>query len=430
MNEPSTHSEPSNAANPPAIPAESSGGFNLPVTVNYPFGITLPALRRFCGLLALITIGGVFLFQVQSVLTPFIIAFFLAALLDPSLRYQEQHGRYFKSRVSIVLLYYLLGLVFLILLIEFVGPLAVKQVQDISKNLGNYYNSIQLSVNHFLFTHQKTLHFIGIKQTKLSALLNDRSGPVQQTINAFLSGVSGLAQSLFSHLLWFVIIPVSAFFLMRDYPKLRKRLIWLFPDGMQERVDTISLEVVEVFSAYLRGLAKICALYSFSAFILFELFGVHYALFLGLMAGVFYAVPYIGNLITALSAGALAFLSPHHALFLIPIKAHSLPYTILVIACCISLANIVFDQMVYPRVVGGSVGLHPVVSLFALASGATLFGVWGMLLATPVAASIQIILGYLFPKLKRQPPILTSEDNIPLQPAGESIDKGESKKTS
>jgi len=64
------------------------------------------------------------------------------------------------------------------------------------------------------------------------------------------------------------------------------------------RIDIVSQEVVEVFSAYLRGLAKICALYGFCAFVLFSILGVRYALFLGLLAGVFYAVPYIGQLVT------------------------------------------------------------------------------------------------------------------------------------
>jgi predicted PurR-regulated permease PerM len=64
----------------------------------------------------------------------------------------------------------------------------------------------------------------------------------------------------------------------------------------------------------------------------------------------------------------------------------------------------VFDQILYPRIVGGSVGLHPVASIFALMSGATLFGIWGMLLAVPVAASIQIIIMYFFPKVRMAPP--------------------------
>jgi predicted PurR-regulated permease PerM len=61
--------------------------------------------------------------------------------------------------------------------------------------------------------------------------------------------------------------------------------------------------------------------------------------------------------------------------------------------------HVTFDYVITPRVVGGSVGLHPIVNVFALMAGATLFGVWGMLLAVPVAASIQKLLLKFYPGL-------------------------------
>ena len=58
-----------------------------------------------------------------------------------------------------------------------------------------------------------------------------------------------------------------------------------------------------------------------------------------------------------------------------------------------------FDQVITPRVVGGLVGLHPVVSLFALTAGGQLFGLPGMIFAVPVAASVQVVLTALWPEL-------------------------------
>jgi len=96
-------------------------------------------------------------------------------------------------------------------------------------------------------------------------------------------------------------------------------------------------------------------------------------------------------------------MTQHRAFFFIPIDAHSIQYTIVVVVTAIVVQN-VYDQLLYPRIVGGSVGLHPVVSIFALMAGATLFNVWGMLIAVPVAASIQILLTFFFPKLTQKPP--------------------------
>lgn len=368
----------------------------------YPFGWTRGDLRRFVVLGALTVAVLMFLWNVQSILPPFIIAFFLAALLDPSVRYMEARGR---SRGYAILVFYVLALAVVVFFITIVVPLAGQQIAEITNNLGAYTASIQNTSNAFLVSHAKLLHLFGIHQTRLNQLLQDRSGPVQSAVSTFLQGARSFAEALFSRIFWFVIIPVAGFFFMRDYPRIRARLIWLCPEPHHARIDELSSEVVDVFSAYLRGLAKICALYGFSAFVMFLLLNVHFALFLGLLAGVFYAVPYIGNLITATSAATIAYLmAPHRALLFFHVPTHSLAYALLVAACCILLANVVFDQMVYPRVVGGSVGLHPVVSIFALAAGATLFGVWGMLLATPVAASIQIVLTTFFPRLAQAPP--------------------------
>ncbi len=366
---------------------------------NFLFGWTNSSIRRALSVCvsSLLLLG--FLWLVQSILPPFIIAFCLAALLDPSLRHLEKHGTWLKTRTQGIIVFYLLAIAFIVVAGIVIVPLAISQVQEISSNLGSYYTGIQTSANHYMQMHKHLLLMVGVKQTNINQLINDRSGPVQHAIDVFLDGLRSTANWGVAHFLWLIIIPVAGFFLMRDYPDIRARIIALFPKSKRGQIDRLSYDILDVFTAYLRGLTKICMLYSLVAFLLFEIMDVQYAVFLGLLAGLFYAVPYVGNLITAASAGAIAYLNPHRSFIGFSVPAHSLGYSVLVVASCISLANVVFDNIVYPRVVGGSVGLHPVVSIFSLAAGATLFGVWGMLLATPVAASIKIIVFYCYPRL-------------------------------
>jgi len=261
------------------------------------------------------------------------------------------------------------------------------------------------------------LHKVGVEETSYKDLVNRIKGvgtdPIQKTLTGALGGLTLLLGGAASKAIWLVIIPISAFFFMRDFPLLRARIIALFPEVYQDRIDVMSREVVEVFSAYLRGLGKICGLYAIVAWILFTVLGLKYALFLGLMAGAFYAVPYVGQLFTAIGSGSVAYLMDRHtALFFFRVESHSSKYALLVVVCAVIAQN-TFDQILYPRIVGGSVGLHPVVSIFALMAGATLFGIWGMLIAVPVAASIQIILLYFFPKLTQKPPARLLETSPP-----------------
>ncbi len=367
----------------------------------YPLGLTSRNLKRGLAL----GLGGIvaliFLWAVQSILPPFLIAFFLAALLDPSLRYLERHGH---SRIRAIGTLYLAGICVLALFFVFIVPAVKGQVEELSGNVEGYYAQVQQGADAWMLKNQTLLNKFNIKKYHVADLMDQKSGPLRSTVNGTLVTVTATLESMASKAIWLVIIPLACFFFMRDYPVLRARIIALFPDEYQDRIDSMSHDIVSIFTAYLRGLAKVCGLYAIVATLLFYLLGVKYALFLGMLAGLFYAVPYVGQLVTGLSCGLVAYtMTRHNALFFFPIDDHSIRYAITVILTAVIVQN-VFDQILYPRIVGGSVGLHPVVSIFALMAGATLFNVWGMLVAVPVAASIQILLTFFFPKLTQKPP--------------------------
>jgi predicted PurR-regulated permease PerM len=117
------------------------------------------------------------------------------------------------------------------------------------------------------------------------------------------------------------------------------------------------------------------------------LFRLPYALMIALVSGVLYAVPYIGGAATIAIAALVAVATQHGTGF------------ILGVVVAVLVVQQLFDQIITPRVVGGLVGLHPVVSLFALTAGGQLFGLPGLIFAVPVAASVQVVLTSLWPEL-------------------------------
>jgi predicted PurR-regulated permease PerM len=159
-------------------------------------------------------------------------------------------------------------------------------------------------------------------------------------------------------------------------------------------VEVVGKQVGAVFAGYLRGLCIVCTGYAVVNWLVLGLgFRVNYALVLALFSGILYAVPYIGAVATIALGAIVAFATP----------GHTTGY-VLGVAASLLVTNQVFDQVVTPRVVGGLVGLHPVLSIFALAVGGELFGLIGMILAVPLAASIQVILVELIPALTRPLP--------------------------
>lgn len=376
----------------------------------YPFGLSLRGWRRILLSGIFLLIVAAFLWRVQAILPPFVIAFFIAALLDPIVRYLEDHGR---SRVQAVLTLYLLGLLCIILVAALVVPAASRQIEELSGNANTYYDFVRKSSDAWMSHNASMLRLFGVRQHTFNALVNQKPGPLQDKITEALGTITAMLQGIASQAVWLIIIPVSTFFILRDYTVLRARVIAVFPAHLHKEIDEVSRGIVDVFSAYVQGLTKICSLYAAAVFVVLWLLGHKYAVFLGLMAGAFYVIPLVGPWCVAVTASLLAYPDPHRAALLVSVPSNSFGYALLV-AICIIVVQTLFDQLVYPRVVGGSVGLHPVVSIFALLSGAALFGIVGMVIAIPVAGSIQILLTYFFPRMRQPPPAYLMKEPPPL----------------
>ena len=213
-------------------------------------------------------------------------------------------------------------------------------------------------------------------------------------------GIVGFLTGTVTTVITTLITLIVTFFLLADIDLLRARFFYLLPDKVRGPMDQVGRDIGGVFSDYLRGLLIVCTLYGVSTIVM--LYGLsltrghhglaNYALLVGTAAGVLYAVPYLGSITTALVTFLVAFASSGNVGFGGLAVLRSL------------VINQVFDNIVTPRVVGGGVGLNPVVAIFALILGGRLFGIWGMLFSVPVAASIQVILFRVFPKLTEPTP--------------------------
>lgn len=349
--------------------------------------IPLSSVQRVAVISLISLISLYFLWRVRDLLPPFFIAFFLASLLDPVVTRMQRRGLPRGRAVA-----YIFAGVFLTILagITLIIPSAADQMRDLTTNTPNYTKTFTKQADDLYNQYKKSLNTLGVKESP-SRYLGEKSGPVADATKNILDAVKSAVLGFAGRVLWLVIIPLSLFYFLLDYQVIRAKLISFFPLQYRSSIDKMSQEVVDIFSQYIRGLAKVCVLYGFTAVVLFAVFRLPYALFLGIAAGILYAVPYVGPGL-AMSSAAIISLT----------AGKGVPYTGVVVAAFI-IMHVTFDYGVTPRVVGGSVGLHPLVNVFALMVGATIFGVPGMLLAVPVAASIQRLLSHFFPRLAQQP---------------------------
>jgi predicted PurR-regulated permease PerM len=196
--------------------------------------------------------------------------------------------------------------------------------------------------------------------------------------------------SIFANIVWIVIVPIVAFYALRDFHTILAKGLLLVPPGHRDKVQTAVTEVTSIFARFLRGLAIVSFLNGVATAILLTVLGVPGGLLVGVIAGLLYSVPYIGALLTILLTAAVSFVGG------------GLGMMYWATGLSVLLHQVIFDQIVSPRILGAHVGLHPILSIVALLIGNLLLGIIGMIVAVPVAACVQMAVLALLPKLSHE----------------------------
>ncbi|MGV3724763.1 MAG: AI-2E family transporter [Actinomycetota bacterium] len=321
---------------------------------------------------------------VRDVLPPFLIALALALLLDPLLDRMQRAGLPRWAAAGITFLAFtaaLFGAVAVLL------PIAVAQIGELIRNFPTYAGRLQAGIDDWALQNSELL-----RRLNLPPSVNDLWGQYQRELPGYLQlvleRVFASLQASAGMFGWLVVVPIVTLYLLVDLDALQARISYLIPDRQRGAMLELAAQVGRVFGAYLRGLTALCLCFGVTVYLVLALvFGLPYALILGLSAVVLYAVPYLGQF-TLLAAGALVAWVTGRS-----------PAHIVLVAVALVVVGQIYDQLITPRVIGKQVGLHPVLGLFALMVGGQLLGPLGMIIAVPVAASVRVVLIQLFPRL-------------------------------
>lgn len=216
--------------------------------------------------------------------------------------------------------------------------------------------------------------------------------------------------ALAGNLVWVVVVPIITFSILLDFNKILGKSLLLVAKERREGILETVTDIIAVLGSYVRGVVTVMALDIGVIFAVLWFAGLReYALTLAITAGLLYTIPYFGALASTILIG------------LVTLATHGLALAIVIVLVMIFIHQVVFDMILAPRIIGGSVNLHPLLTLIALMSGGTLFGIGGTLLAVPVAAALQVILIRLFPQFKT--------DVVAVRRAAKVVQKSISKDT-
>ena len=177
---------------------------------------------------------------------------------------------------------------------------------------------------------------------------------------------------------WLILIPILAFFLLKDADSFRRSALLMLPRGRWRwRGDEFFQDINNTLAAYIRAQLTACLFIGVTCAIGFTLLGLPGGLVMGVIAGVFEFVPLVGPVTVALMAAILAML-------------HAGPFNAFLVLLFLGVLRIVQDYAVYPRLIGQGIHLHPLAVIFAILAGEKLGGVPGVFLAIPLVAILTV----------------------------------------
>jgi len=208
---------------------------------------------------------------------------------------------------------------------------------------------------------------------------------LNNTVLGLIARGGEMATAAFEHVLgwiiflpWIVLIPILSFFLLKDADSFRRSALAMLPRGrLRWRGDEFFQDVNSTLAAYIRAQLTACLLVGILCSIGFALIGLPSPLVLGLLAGMLEFVPLVGPLVVAILVAVLAML--HWGLGMA-----------VVVLLFLGVLRIVQDYVIYPRIIGQGIHLHPLAVILAILAGAEIAGVAGIFLAIPVIAILTV----------------------------------------
>lgn len=353
-----------------------------------------PTMKRIT--VGALIVGAIFLtYRAGDIVRPFLWAAILGYILLPVVRAFEKrltnHRGPAAAIVFIVLLLVIAGGV------RFLAPLAVEQAQTFQRTLPTLIANAQNTL-------AETLDQIGAEDLVPIVFGPIATAPLEVSRNVASIAVPFIVG--FSHfLLEFLVFLIATFFFLRDWPRLINWLKRLVPPAYRHEIVPLGDQVSILLSRYVRGQLLLVVIMSTATTIGLTFFGVPFSLLLGIMTGILEVIPIIGPITAGAIACLVALGNPN------PFGMSQLAY-VGAIAIMYTVLRHAEDYFVIPLVIGRIVRLHPALVIFSLLSGGAVFGLLGVVLAVPVAATLRLVLIYVSAKLRDEDPFPRLEEEL------------------
>ncbi|CDA18375.1 aTP/GTP-binding protein [Acetobacter sp. CAG:267] len=324
------------------------------------------------------------LYLLRSVLMPFVAGILLAYLLDPlTLKLQKCKMSRTWATVLVCFLMILIVLPAIFLFLGMVESQVTLLVQATPKYLALVLEKARPALQRL------AERFPGLIGGNLEEMIKGNIGNGVKFAGALLKGLIANGFAFINLISLILITPIVTFYMLRDWDTFVRKFEGLLPKKSKKGIMESMKEINAIIAGFIRGQLSVCLILGLYYSIGLKLVGLELGLLVGFIAGVISFIPYVGSITGFVLGIILAFA-----------QFGDVTHVMYVVAVFLS-GQFLEGNFLTPKLVGDSVGLHPVWVMFALLAGGVLLGFLGLMLAVPVAAIIGVLVRNMIKRYKQ-----------------------------
>ncbi|MER9235123.1 AI-2E family transporter [Mesorhizobium sp. M0622] len=328
-----------------------------------------------------------FLYVFSGILLPFVAGMVLAYFLDPVADRLERLG---LSRLMATVVILIAFIVVLVLAVVILVPILASQMADFASKLPDYLTRLQSLITSFdpKWLEEK----FGVDANGLREGLNSLLTSGFGLLTAVFTSIWSSGVALVSVVSLFVVTPVVAFYMLLDWDRMVAIVDSWVPRDYVKTVRAIARDINTATAGFVRGQGTLCLVLGAMYATGLTLTGLNFGILIGLFAGLISFIPYVGSLTGLVLAVGVAFVQfwPDWTM-------------IAAVAGVFFVGQFIEGNILQPRLVGKSVGLHPVWLMFALFAFGALFGFVGLLIAVPASAAVAVLVRFAIARYLESP---------------------------
>jgi predicted PurR-regulated permease PerM len=336
-----------------------------------------------------------FIWRAGDIVEPFLWAMILSYILLPLVGAIERRSGLRRTAAALVVFVALLAVLFGGG--RFLIPRLIDNTRDLQTNWPVLIANAEVTIGD-------TLTAVGLGDLSSSVIAPNLQDLDRQLVAMLQRNALPVVVGAGHFLLQFLIFLIATFLMLRDAPRLLNFIQRNLPQEHRSEILHVLRDTNAMLGRYIRGQLILVLLMSTTTTIALTILGVPYSVLLGVLTGVLETIPFVGPITAGAIACLVALGHPN------PFGWSQIAY-VTVVAVMYTILRHAEDYLVIPTVIGRAVRLHPAIVIFALLSGGAVFGLLGIVLAVPVAATLRLVLIYIRAKLRDEDPFapLTEE---------------------